>query len=131
MTTLATASSIGDPIKIIRPAASWEFVQLGNCGSPIELDDGWLVLSHGVGPMRKYCIGAFLLDKKDPTKLIARLKTPLLQPDENERKGYVPNVVYTCGALIHNGKLILPYAMSDFATTFAIADVNEILSEME
>lgn len=120
-----------DPIKIVRPAASWEFVQLGNCGSPIEVEDGWLVLSHGVGPMRKYCIGAFLLDKEDPTKLIARLKTPLLQPDENERKGYVPNVVYTCGALIHSGKLILPYAMSDYATTFAIADVKEIISEME
>jgi predicted GH43/DUF377 family glycosyl hydrolase len=120
-----------DPIKIMRPAFPWEYVQLGNCGSPIEVDDGWLVLSHGVGPMRRYCIGAFLLDKKDPTKLIARLQEPLLQPDENERKGYVPNVVYTCGALIHNGKLILPYAMSDFATTFAVADVAEIINTME
>ncbi len=120
-----------EPIKIVRPAFPWEFVQLGNCGSPIETDEGWFVLSHGVGPMRTYCIGAFLLDKNDPAKLLARLREPLLQPDENERKGYVPNVVYTCGALVHRNRLILPYAMSDFATTFAVADMAEIISAME
>jgi predicted GH43/DUF377 family glycosyl hydrolase len=120
-----------DPVKIMRPAFPWEYVQLGNCGSPLEVDDGWLVLSHGVGPMRKYCIGAFLLDKEDPSKLVARLQEPLLQPEENERKGYVPNVVYTCGALIHRGVLILPYAMSDYATTFALIEIDELIGAME
>ena len=119
-----------DPIKIVRPTYSWEYVQLGNCGSPIELDEGWLVLSHGVGPMRRYCIGAFLLDRDDPTRLIGRLKQPLLQPNENEREGYVPNVVYTCGAMVYREKLLLPYAMSDYATAFAIIDVAEILRHL-
>ncbi|MGH9667762.1 MAG: glycoside hydrolase family 130 protein, partial [Bryobacteraceae bacterium] len=86
---------------LLKPTFSWELVQLGNCGSPIETDAGWLVLSHGVGPMRKYCIGAFLLDRHDPSKVIGRLREPLLKPNENEREGYVPNVVYTCGALLH------------------------------
>ena len=87
---------------LLKPTFPWELVQLGNCGSPIETDAGWLVLSHGVGPMRKYCIGAFLLDRDDPSKVIGRLREPLLKPNENEREGYVPNVVYTCGALLHN-----------------------------
>jgi len=89
------------------------------------------VLSHGVGPMRKYSLGAFLLDREDPTKVIGRLSEPLLTPNAAERDGYVPNVVYSCGALIHNGQLILPYAMSDFATNFATVSVEEILAAME
>src|SRR5207253_5844899 len=94
---------------LLKPVFPWEFIQLGNCGSPIETKAGWLVLSHGVGPMRKYSIGAFLLDRDDPSKVIARLREPLLTPNENEREGYVPNVVYTCGALVHNSELIIPY----------------------
>ena len=116
---------------ILKPTYPWEFVQLGNCGSPLETDAGWLVLSHGVGPMRRYCIGAFLLDRNDPTKVIGRLPEPLLKPTESEREGYVPNVVYSCGALIHNRELILPYAMSDYATAFATISVDEILAAME
>jgi predicted GH43/DUF377 family glycosyl hydrolase len=87
---------------LFKPVFNWEMVQSGNCGSPIETEKGWLVLTHGVGPVRKYCIGATLLDINDPTKVIGRLKEPLLSADENEREGYVPNVVYTCGSLIHN-----------------------------
>ncbi len=103
---------------------------MGNCGSPIETEAGWLVLTHGVGPMRKYCIGAMLLDLEDPSKIIARLQEPLITPNEIEREGYVPNVVYTCGAIIHENHLIIPYAMSDYATTFATIEVNELLSAM-
>jgi predicted GH43/DUF377 family glycosyl hydrolase len=116
---------------ILKPKFSWEFIQIGNCGSPIETAAGWLVLSHGVGPMRKYCIGAFLLDLNDPTKVIGRLREPLITPDENEREGYVPNVVYSCGSLIQGPRLILPYAMSDYATTFATLPLDELLSAME
>jgi predicted GH43/DUF377 family glycosyl hydrolase len=119
-----------DATLIMKPTASWEFVQLGNCGSPIETRAGWLVLTHGVGPMRRYCIGAVLLDLEDPTRVIGRLNAPLMEPDENERDGYVPNVVYTCGALIHGERLILPYAMSDYATRIAWVDVNELLSRL-
>ena len=109
----------------------WELVQLGNCGSPIETEAGWLVLSHGVGPMRKYCISAFLLDRDDPTKVIGRLRESLIKPNEDEREGYVPNVVYSCGSLAHGGRLIIPYAMSDYATTFATAPLDEVLGAME
>jgi predicted GH43/DUF377 family glycosyl hydrolase len=116
---------------ILKPAFSWEFIQMGNCGSPIETDAGWLVLSHGVGPMRKYCIGAFLLDREDPTKVIGRLREPLIKPNENEREGYVPNVVYSCGGLLHGRQLVIPYAMSDYATTFATLLLDEVLSAME
>ena len=116
---------------ILKPKFPWEFIQIGNCGSPIETEAGWLVLSHGVGPMRKYCIGAFLLDLNDPAKVIGRLREPLIKPDENEREGYVPNVVYSCGSLIHGSRLILPYAMSDYATTFATLSLKELLSAME
>jgi predicted GH43/DUF377 family glycosyl hydrolase len=116
---------------ILKPAFSWEFIQMGNCGSPIETDAGWLVLSHGVGPMRKYCIGAFLLDRNDPTKVIGRLREPLIKPNENEREGYVPNVVYSCGSLLHGRQLVIPYAMSDYATTFATLALDEVLSAME
>jgi predicted GH43/DUF377 family glycosyl hydrolase len=104
---------------------------LGNCGSPIETDEGWLVLSHGVGPMRKYSMGAFLLDLDDPSKVIGRLSEPLLAPNENEREGYVPNVVYSCGGLVHNGILVIPYAMADYATTFATVPLKNVLKRLK
>ncbi len=116
---------------LLKPAFPWELVQLGNCGSPIETDAGWLVLSHGVGPMRKYCIGAFLLDRDDPSQVIGRLHEPLLSPNENEREGYVPNVVYTCGALVHKGELIIPYGLADHATGFATVPLAEVLAAMQ
>ncbi len=115
---------------VARPTYPWEFVQLGNCGSPIETEAGWLVLTHGVGPMRKYSMGAFLLDLEDPGRLIGRLEHPLLQPDANEREGYVPNVVYSCGAVVHNRELIIPYAMSDYASTFATVALDDVLNAM-
>lgn len=115
---------------IIKPTNPWEYVQMGNCGSPIETDAGWLVLTHGVGTMRRYCIGAMLLDIADPSKIIARLHEPLITPNEVEREGYVPNVVYTCGAIVHQNHLVIPYAMSDYATTFATIEMAELLSMM-
>jgi beta-1,2-mannobiose phosphorylase / 1,2-beta-oligomannan phosphorylase len=116
--------------KIESPINSWEFVQTGNCGSPIETDRGWLVLTHGVGTMRKYCIGALLLDLEDPTKVLGHLKEPLLSPNEEEREGYVPNVVYSCGSIVHNNELILPYGISDTASTYATISMDELLSEL-
>jgi len=116
---------------ILKPTFAWEFVQLGNCGSPIETERGWLVLSHGVGAMRKYSIGAFLLDRDDPTKVLGRLREPLLTPAEDEREGYVPNVVYSCGALLHGSQLIIPYAVSDYATRFATVPLAEVLAALE
>jgi predicted GH43/DUF377 family glycosyl hydrolase len=116
--------------QIAKPTYGWEFVQLGNCGSPIETEAGWLVLTHGVGPMRKYAMGAFLLDLNEPSRLIGRLEEPLLEPNANEREGYVPNVVYSCGAVIHRGELIIPYAMSDFASTFAKIPVQDVIDAM-
>ena len=116
--------------QIAKPTYGWEFVQLGNCGSPLETEAGWLVLTHGVGPMRKYAMGAFLLDLNDPSRLIGRLEEPLLEPNANEREGYVPNVVYSCGGVIHNGELIIPYAMSDYASTFATIRIDTILGAM-
>ncbi len=115
---------------ILRPEYPWEFVQIGNCGSPIELDEGWLLFTHGVGPVRKYSIGAALLDKDDPTKVIARTMHPLVRPEPSEREGYVPNVVYTCGAMRHNGKIILPYAVSDTYCSFGTVDIAELLHSM-
>lgn len=120
----------GEAIKIMTPQREWEFIQLGNCGSPIETDKGWLLITHGVGPMRKYVVSACLLDKGDPTKIIGSLKNPLISPNEEEREGYVPNVVYSCGALIHNNELIMPYAMSDSSCGFAKIPIDELLSEM-
>jgi predicted GH43/DUF377 family glycosyl hydrolase len=116
---------------LLRPTFPWEFVQLGNCGSPIETDAGWLVLTHGVGPIRRYAIGAVLLDLNDPGRVIGRLPEPLLEPIPEERDGYVPNVVYSCGALVHAGRLILPYAMSDQCTSFATVPLEELLSELK
>jgi predicted GH43/DUF377 family glycosyl hydrolase len=115
---------------IQEPTRPWEFIQIGNCGSPLETDEGWIVLTHGVGPMRQYCIGAMLLDLENPAKIIARLDEPLLTPREEEREGYVPNVVYTCGAIIHNGDLVIPYAMSDLISGIATVGVSELISCM-
>ena len=115
---------------VLKPAFPWEFVQIGNCGSPIETEAGWLVLSHGVGPMRKYCLGAFLLDLDDPTKVKGHLSEPLLKANEDEREGYVPNVVYSCGSLLRDRQLIVPYAMSDYATTFAVISLDDLLDRM-
>jgi predicted GH43/DUF377 family glycosyl hydrolase len=115
---------------IQEPEYPWEFIQIGNCGSPLETDEGWIVLTHGVGPMRQYCIGAILLDLENPAKIIARLDEPLLTPHEKEREGYVPNVVYSCGALIHNNELVIPYAMSDINSGIATVAVKELLNCM-
>jgi predicted GH43/DUF377 family glycosyl hydrolase len=112
------------------PKHPWEFMQLGNCGSPIETPAGWLVLTHGVGPMRSYSIGALLLDLDDPLKVIGHLDQPLIIPTEEEREGYVPNVVYSCGAMIHDGYLYIPYAMSDLATSIACVPLDELLSQL-
>jgi len=118
------------PEVLLAPAQPWEFIKLGNCGSPIETAAGWLVLSHGVGAMRKYCLGAFLLDLNDPTRVVGRLRQPLLCPNEAEREGYVPNVVYSCGSLLHHGQLIIPYATSDSASTFATVALEDLLNAM-
>jgi predicted GH43/DUF377 family glycosyl hydrolase len=116
---------------IQEPLFSWELVQIGNGGSPIETPEGWLLITHGVGPVRKYSLGACLLDLEDPTKVKGRLREPLLIPIENERAGYVPNVVYTCGSYVHNNLLILPYAMSDYATAFATVNMTDLLNELK
>ena len=116
---------------ILKPAFPWEFVQIGNCGSPIELDEGWLLLTHGVGPVRKYSIGAALLDKSDPSKVLARSREPLLRPEPSEREGYVPNVVYTCGAMRHADQIILPYAVSDTFSNFATIKISTLLNAMQ
>jgi predicted GH43/DUF377 family glycosyl hydrolase len=115
---------------VLRPTYPWEFVQIGNCGSPLETPAGWLLLTHGVGPMRKYSLGAVLLDLEDPARVIGRLGEPLLSPNENERAGYVPNVVYSCGSVIHDGLLVIPYSMSDYATSFATVPVADVLAAM-
>lgn len=111
---------------ILKPEHPWEFVQIGNCGSPIELDDCWLLLIHGVGPVRKYSIGAVLLDKKDPSKVLARSREPLVYPEPTEREGYVPNVVYTCGGMRHRDQIILPYAVSDTFSNFATITIARL-----
>lgn len=116
---------------IQEPKMPWEFIQIGNCGSPIETSEGWIVLTHGVGPMRQYSIGAMLLDLDNPSKIIARLEEPLLTPNENEREGYVPNVVYSCGSLIHNNMLIIPYAMSDITTGIASVIIKDLTAFMK
>lgn len=114
----------------LQPLYPWEFVQIGNCGSPIELDEGWLLLTHGVGPIRKYSIGAVLLDKHDVSKVIGRSRDPLVRPDPTEREGYVPNVVYTCGALRQGNRIVLPYAVSDTFTNFATIDISALLRSL-
>jgi predicted GH43/DUF377 family glycosyl hydrolase len=112
------------------PRRLWEMIQIGNCGSPIETEEGWLVLTHGVGPMRTYAIGAMLLDLDDPRRVIGELPGPLLAPETDEREGYVPNVVYTCGGLVHNGQLILPYGFSDVGVRIATVPLGELLARL-
>ena len=119
-----------EPRILRRPKHPWEGVKIGNCGSPIETEAGWLVITHGVGPMRKYCIGAILLDLNDPSKVLAETVEPLIRPDGNQREGYVPNVVYTCGALLHRGRLILPYGVSDTVSTIVTIPLDELLASM-
>jgi predicted GH43/DUF377 family glycosyl hydrolase len=119
-----------DPQLLVRPSRPWEFVKIGNCGSPIETDAGWLVLTHGVGPMRKYCISALLLDLQNPLKVIGRLNEPLLKPAADQTNGYVPNVVYTCGALVHGGRLILPYGLNDTITEIATIELETLLTAL-
>ncbi len=116
---------------ILQPEYPWEFIQIGTCGSPIELDDCWLLLTHGVGPVRKYSIGAVLLDKKDPSKVLARSRQPLIRPEPGEREGYVPNVVYTCGFMRHGDQIILPYAVSDTYSNFATIKIAELMQAIE
>ena len=115
---------------ILKPQFPWEFVQIGNCGSPIELEEGWLLLTHGVGPVRKYSIGAVLLDRRNPLRVLARSSEPLLRPESSEREGYVPNVVYTCGAIRHNDQIILPYAVSDTFSNFATMKISALMQAM-
>jgi len=115
---------------IHEPELPWEFIQVGNCGSPIETEHGWLVLTHGVGVMRKYVMSAILLDLEDPTKVIGKLSEPLISPNEEEREGYVPNVVYSCGSIINNNEVVIPYAMSDTASTYATVPLDELLTNL-
>lgn len=117
--------------KIVEPRWPWEFVQIGNCGSPIEIEEGWLVITHGVGAVRNYCIGACLLDRNDPSKLLARTRLPILRSDMDEREGYVPNVAYSCGAMVHDRTLMLPYAIADSFTTFATMPLDLLLAAMD
>jgi predicted GH43/DUF377 family glycosyl hydrolase len=118
------------PEIVQRPERPWELIQLGNCGSPIETEHGWLVLTHGVGPMRTYSMGAMLLDLDDPTQVLGRLSEPLLRPEDDERSGYVPNVVYSCGALLHGGTLVIPYGCSDTSSRIALVELEPLLAEL-
>lgn len=118
-------------VAILKPLYPWEFVQIGNCGSPIEIDEGWLMLTHGVGPVRKYSIGAVLLDKSDPSRVLARSREPLIRPEPAEREGYVPNVVYTCGAIRHFEQIIIPYAVSDTFSRFATVGISDLLKSLQ
>lgn len=120
-----------NPQLLQKPKFSWEFIQIGNCGSPIETEDGWLVITHGVGPMRKYVLGASLLKLDDPGVEIGRLKEPLLIPNSDEREGYVPNVIYSCGSIVHNNKLIVPYGLSDYSSSFAEVDLKTLLNKLK
>ncbi len=116
------------PKFLLGPRLPWEFVKIGNCGSPIEIDEGWLVITHGVGPMRRYCLGAILLDRDDPSRILGCLDEPLVEPLGEKREGYVPNVVYSCGALVHQRRLILPYALSDTNSTIGIIQLDDLLA---
>ena len=134
---LATSTDVhhwNDVVELYRPQHAWELLQIGNCGSPIETEAGWLVLTHGVGPMRRYAIGALLLDLADPRHVIGHLPEPFIEPDEDEREGYVPNVVYTCGAIVHGKQLVVPYGFSDAGVAVAhvaLSDLLEALSASE
>jgi len=116
--------------KLLAPCFPWEAIQIGNCGSPIEIDEGWLTLTHGVGMARNYCVGACLLDKTEPSKVLGRLSEPLLEPDDNQRDGYVPNVVYSCGALVRGRDLLLPYGVADSYAAFATVQIDKLLAAM-
>ena len=131
LTALDAANRWQRPVPLHAPAAGWELTQVGNCGSPLETSAGWLVLTHGVGPMRRYALGALLLDLEHPERVIASLAEPLLAPDETERDGYVPNVVYSCGGLIHDGTLWLPYGVSDARVGFATVEVDALLEALQ
>jgi predicted GH43/DUF377 family glycosyl hydrolase len=120
-----------NPVKLQEPEFPWEYVQIGNCGSPVETDEGWLVITHGVGPMRRYCLGACLLDLDDPSVEIGRLHEPLVIPNTDEREGYVPNVLYSCGSIIHNGELIIPYGLSDYSSSFVSVNVKVLLAKLK
>ena len=120
-----------NPVKLQEPEFPWEYVQIGNCGSPIETDEGWLVITHGVGPMRKYCLGVSLLDLNVPSIEIGRLHEPLVIPNTDEREGYVPNVLYSCGSIIHNGELIIPYGLSDYCSSFVSVNVELLLNKLK
>jgi predicted GH43/DUF377 family glycosyl hydrolase len=131
---LATSSEVGrwaDVCELHRPSRPWELVQIGNCGSPIETPAGWLVITHGVGPMRRYVIAALLLDLDDPSRVVGQLREPLLEAEESEREGYVPNVVYSCGALVNGDDLVLPYGLSDAAIRIAIISLPDLLMELQ
>jgi predicted GH43/DUF377 family glycosyl hydrolase len=117
-------------VKVMAPLWEWELIQIGNCGSPVEIDEGWLVITHGVGTVRNYCLGACLLDKADPTKLLGRLRHPLIRPDPEDHDGYVPNVLYSCGAMVQGRQLLLPYAIADSFTTFASVSIDHLLGAM-
>jgi predicted GH43/DUF377 family glycosyl hydrolase len=130
ITTSADLQHWDTPVLVQTPHEPWEIVQLGNCGPPVETEAGWLVLTHGVGPMRQYGIGALLLDLEDPTVVLGCLRTPFLTPDADERDGYVPNVVYSCGALLHGRHLVVPYGSSDSATRFAVVELDPLLDEL-
>lgn len=119
------------PELLQKPNAAWEYIQIGNCGSPIETEDGWLIITHGVGPMRRYCLGASLLKLDDPSIEIGRLSEPLIIPNKDEREGYVPNVLYSCGSIIHNDRLIIPYGLSDYCSSFATVDINALLDKLK
>jgi predicted GH43/DUF377 family glycosyl hydrolase len=130
---LATSPEVGlwnEVVELDRPSAPWELLQIGNCGSPLETEAGWLVLTHGVGAMRRYTIGALLLDLQDPSRVIGRLPYPLLEPDQSEREGYVPNVVYSCGGLINGDQLLLPYGISDGAVAVAVVSLPALLGAL-
>jgi predicted GH43/DUF377 family glycosyl hydrolase len=130
---LSTSSDVhhwNDVVELYQPQHPWELLQIGNCGSPIETEAGWLVLMHGVGPMRRYTIGAMLLDLADPRRVIGHLPEPFLEPNETEREGYVPNVVYTCGAIVHAGRLIVPYGFSDAGVAVAHVSLAELLASL-
>jgi predicted GH43/DUF377 family glycosyl hydrolase len=133
-TLSVTVSDNGDEwaeaTTLVWPPRPWELVQVGNCGPPIETGEGWLVLTHGVGAMRTYVMGAILLDLEDPRHVIATLCAPLLEADEDEREGYVPNVVYSCGGLVHGQTLVVPYGFSDTAIGFARVDLADLLDRM-
>ena len=116
--------------KLLTPHYPWELVQIGNCGPPIELDEGWLMLTHGVGAMRKYSIGAVLLDKEDPSKVLGRTREPILAAAQEDREGYVPNVVYSCGAIRHGDKLFVPYGVADSSVAFAFIEIKTLLAAM-